>query len=112
MRFLPNKAQSAKGGSVTAAASAAKAAALRRLHRRRRGQPINKPGALTDQQYRGLLADILTRLRHIERGRISRRALAAHCAVHERTVRRWLDGTDQAGAQSVQRLRSWLRQFQ
>lgn len=104
---MSNQAQS-RGGSVTAAESPAKARALRALHARRRGLRTNSPG-LTEHALRGLLSDVMTSIRPARPGQ-SIRALAGHCHVSDRTVRRWLDGTDWPDALGVRRMQSWLRE--
>jgi hypothetical protein len=99
----------AMGGRVKAAESEAKAAALVALHASLRGRRTNDPG-MSVRQMGALLADVTALLkRRSEPGRISLRALAAHCRVDPRTVGRWLDGVDWPSALMVRRMESWLR---
>lgn len=42
-------------------------------------------------------------------GRVSCRALAAEIGVSDRTVRRWLDGTDRPDPKYQRAVRDWLR---
>ena len=64
---------------------------------------------MTEHQYRGLLADLMTAVREPQRGVRSIRRLAEHCGVSDRTARRWLDGTDWPDSSKVRRMQSWLR---
>lgn len=89
--------------------SKAQRAALDALHRARRGVRLHSPG-VTDRELSTLLGEISTALRSSpERGRVSLRALAAHCSVSDRTVRRWLAGEDMPDSRAVRRLSAWLR---
>jgi len=45
---------------------------------------------------------------HFERGRVSARALAAALDVDERSVRRWLDGTDRPTPETQLAIATWL----
>jgi hypothetical protein len=45
---------------------------------------------------------------HFERGRVSARALAAVLVVDDRTVRRWLDGTDRPTPETQFAIAQWL----
>lgn len=72
--------------------------------RGRRRNPITPRGW---ERLRAAIAAILPDApRH---GRLSRRALARYLGVSDRTVRRWLDGTDYPSAEYLPGLRAWLR---
>lgn len=66
---------------------------------------------VTARELSSTLADVQRLVRNPEKGRRSIRVLAQYCRVSDRTVRRWLDGTDQPPSTAVQRLQSWIRQF-
>lgn len=102
------RARGSVGGQATAATSPKKARALAALHASRRGQRKNDPG-MTAHQLGGLLADVAGLVRtQPEPGSVSFRALAAHCKVSDRTVRRWIGGTDWPNAAMTRRLETWI----
>jgi hypothetical protein len=68
----------------------------------RRGVPVNDPGVSTGE-LRSLTAAVLATF-----AVRTRNALAKHCGVDQRTVRRWLNGTRTPPANAVISLRQWL----
>lgn len=87
--------------------SPARALALARLHRAKRGvrQNVN-PG-----RQRTLKAVATLLRRHPVPGLVSRRALAAHCQVSDRTLRRWLAGEDWPPRAQLDRLAELTRRL-
>lgn len=103
-----NPEASRRGGSVTAAQSPAKARAIAAAHRARRGSHDNDPGISPRE-----LAALLRRLAKIVGNGLSwpatsRRKLAAHLRVHERSVRRWLSGRCWPRQVHVRKMQAWL----
>jgi hypothetical protein len=80
---------------------------LASVHRGRRGVRVNDPG-VGRRQLGILLASVAASVREPIRGVVSIRVLAAWCGVNDRTVRRWLNGTDIPQAHAVARLKAWI----
>ena len=83
--------------------SKAQQAALRRLHRARKGIPVNDCG-LTPRQYLRVLGQVSRAL--AQPGGPSVRMLAKTLTVSDRTLRRWLVGHRIAPAWAVVRLKA------
>jgi hypothetical protein len=84
-----------------------KLTALAALHAARRGQRVQQPG-LSAHQLALLIRRVAASVAEPQWGRVSKRVLATHCQVSEKTVRRWLEGTDWPSETSVERLQIWI----
>jgi hypothetical protein len=102
--MMPHAERGRLGGAVTAAESPKKAKALRDLHASRRG--VRHRPDTRDRET--VLTDVIAALRNPMRGVRSIRAVAAHCRVSDRTVRRWLSGEDWPPPTQIRRMQQWL----
>jgi hypothetical protein len=92
-------------GEPATSITPAKAEALAALHVKRRGVR-QRPASRARET---VLGDVHRLLAEPVRGEVSIRALATHCGVSDRTLRRWLSGEDWPPATQVTRLAAWVR---
>lgn len=83
----------------------AKRRALSRLHDSRRGKRVRTD----DPRRQTVLEAVRAAVAEPVRGQVSIRALASVLRVSDRTVRRWLDGTDWPDSRAIRGMAAWVR---
>lgn len=101
----PNPKVAGRRGGL--AKTPAKMAALMRLHESRRGRRVNVTSGNLREKTLSDLREILNK--HRRNGVISIRVLADFVGVDDRTIRRWLNGSQWPDTSSLQAIASWVR---